>query len=534
MSHAIIFTDRPPQTDWNRVAAETGYYVKNYGFNAGAYKIASVLRDMDMDCIVIPNCSLLSFAGVKRIIESNQQDLLWVGISTTLFFTKSNSLAEYREQWGSVKQDLIDNDSLLKVSKWFSGPTEIPWGTEEINLLADHLGNEYKVPLLIGGSWVTEVHNGGLGKLHSNVFIVTGYAENYVAEFSKLKQNNPDAEPPVINSNRVYDDHQFKTSSIHWRVTDQIRPDDWLPLEVSRGCAFNCAYCGYDRKSTFDNFKDPDLLREELIRNYELFGVTRYILVDDLYNDSKRKVRELYDRAWSRLPFEPEWTSYMRLDMFYADPDSIDLIMHSGARFGSFGIETLHDRAGKRVGKGLGKQRSIETLQALRDTWQGRVLVNGLFIAGLPYEPMESIQDTMSWCLETDLLFNANFTPMWITPPSHQRFVNKLTPLSSDWDKYGVTWTGPESWVNTEGVTNEQAAQAVVEYTHRSDRTNGLKLGFTEYADLRMGGLNHEDIRNIKTLPKDRLIHALKNIHDLVDDRLAKTLALGSTNKNLR
>lgn len=528
MAHAIIFTDRPPQADWNRVAVKTGYMIKNYGFTAGAYKIASVLRDMDMECIVVPNCSLLSLTGVKHIVEANKKNLLWVGISTTLFFTKSSSLAEYRHQWATNHQDLIPNDILLTVTKWFSGPTEIPWGTAEINMLARHLDDHYQVPVLIGGSWVTEVHNGGLGALDSNAFIVPGYAETYVAEFSKAKQLRRDAVPPVINNNREYDDNQFKQSRIHWHATDHIRSDDWLPLEVSRGCAFNCAYCGYDKKSTFDSFKDPEFLRQELIRNYENFGVTRYVLVDDLYNDSKRKVRELYDRVWSRLPFDPEWTSYMRLDMFYADPDSIDLIMHSGARFGAFGIETLHDRAGKRVGKGLGKQRIIETLQALNAKWRNRVLVYGMFIAGLPYEPMESIQETMAWCLETDLLFNVTYTPMWITPPSHHGFVNKLTPLSSNFDKYGVTWSNDESWVNSEGVSREQAVQATVEFTNRNTRSQGLKLGFTEYADLRMGGLSHEDIVNIRTLPEQRLITTLQKIHQKVDDRLMKTLALTS------
>ena len=73
------------------------------------------------------------------------------------------------------------------------------------------------------------------------------------------------------------------------------------------------------------------------------------MLVDDLYNDGKKKVRELYDKVWSKLPFDVEWTSYMRLDMFWADPESIEIVKASGARAGNFGIETLHNKAGAKV-----------------------------------------------------------------------------------------------------------------------------------------------------------------------------------------
>ena len=81
----------------------------------------------------------------------------------------------------------------------------------------------------------------------------------------------------------------------------------------------------------------------------------------------------------------------MRLDMLWADPDSAEIIRDSGCKFAQFGIETLHNVAGRKVGKGLGRDRILETLERLKPLWKDDVLVSAGFIAGLPFEPIESI-----------------------------------------------------------------------------------------------------------------------------------------------
>ena len=233
----------------------------------------------------------------------------------------------------------------------------------------------------------------------------------------------------------------FRSTRIYnYKEYDYIEEDDWLLLEVSRGCAFNCAYCNYDRKSSFDSYRSPESLHSELIKNFELYGVTRYVLADDLYNDSKDKVRILYDKVWSKLPFKPEWTSYMRLDMFWSDPESAEIVKQSGARLGSFGIETLHNKAGSKVGKGLGKERILETLHRLKEVWKDEVLTFGFFITGLPDEPEESIIETTEWLAKTNLLYSHYSNPLWVTPPDHKRFVRTLNNISNNYDKFGIRW----------------------------------------------------------------------------------------------
>ena len=521
MANAIIFTDRAPRSN---LEVNIEYNPAYLSFPAGAYKLASVLREQGLSVIVVPNCLNLTFAGVKRIIKNNSKDLLWVGISSTLMFLRTDNFDTYRKEWRNSTHETIsvklfsgENDPRISV-------TEMVWSEGEINAIADWCN----VPLIIGGSWITHMKNGNFYNLNDNIILVRNYAENWIKEFTSNRVNGICTKP--LANNLVYDNNDFKQSTILWDDKDVIAPTDWLPLEVARGCAFSCAYCTYPHRGKFDQFKDPHILREELIRNYEHFGTTNYLLVDDLYNDSKVKVRELYDKVWSKLPFKPEWGGYMRLDMFWHDPESIEIIKASGARIGSFGIETLDDKAGKAVGKGLGRKRIIDTLEKIKESWGDEVLVQANFIAGLPFETRESIRETLEWSLTTDLLFTASWFAMWITPPSHFKIIEEteVSKLSQNTGKWEVKWLSESNWINSAGITFHECLDIELEFIRRCNR-NGLTsrptFTYVDYADLRTAGLSHQDILNVKSGHNREIVtDALIKVGKRTEQRLEKIL----------
>jgi radical SAM superfamily enzyme YgiQ (UPF0313 family) len=492
MAHVILFTDRAPKSwSFDKFNLDSEYVT----YSSGAYKVASHLRGLGYKVLVVPNCLRFSFSGVKKIIEQNSKELLWVGISTTFLMMRDNGMAYYRELWHDSVSPIIDNQSLFKKIDTWQASTELVWNTGELNRIADHLESNYQVPLLIGGAWVSRIQGGNFQRNSNNLHIVTGYAEKFVEDFTRKRSQDRSAEPMYLVDNKTYDDVEFKKSMILYEATDIIDPNMALPVEVSRGCAFNCAYCDFPRKSTFDSFKDPDTLRNELIRNYEMFGVTKFLLVDELYNDSVEKVEILHDKVWTKLPFQPEWSTYMRLDMFWAAPHTIDLVKNSGARLGSFGIETMHDKAGRKVGKGLGKSRILETLHMLKEKWGTDVIVNANMIAGLPQEPLDHIRETMEWIDNTDLIHSYQYNPLWVSPPEHDAFVKIKNPMSHDYDKYGIKWISPGIWQNELGITFKDVDLLVKEKLNK--RRSAVRVGFGDYADFRHIGLNHEDLVKI-------------------------------------
>lgn len=511
MAHAIIFVDRGPNT------RDHEYTSQYYALPAGAYKIASVLRELGLDVLVVPNCSNLTFTGVKQIIENNKQNLLWVGLSVTFFKAELSPtiLATYRKAWLESTSTFIDTDILCqKNANNFFDDLELIWGQKEIGYISQYLQSNHRVPFVVGGAGSDHVSSFLLR--HKNTQVMTGYSESYIKEFTLSRLTG--AEPPVFVNNNNYDDTEYKTSKIIWRPEDFIHPDDWLPLEVARGCAFNCGYCTYHRKATFDSYKSPKTLYEELIKNYELYGVTRYQIVDDLYNDSKEKVERLHDEVWRKLPFQPEWVSYMRLDMIWSDPSSAKLIKDSGCRYVSFGIETLHDVAGKKVGKGLGKNRIIETLEFLKHEWSNATLIGALLIAGLPFEPIESIKETLVWSTTTDLIHSPSWNPMYLS-------ANGASSIESDFEKYGVTWTSPNEWVNSAGVSKKMIADLCNGYADNLSAW-GIRLSKSVYVDLRVAGFSHELIANYKTidLQQHSLSDATLKTKKMIQHRLDQIL----------
>jgi len=462
---------------------------------------------MGLTALVVPHCYSFSFEGIKKIIENNSKDLLWVGVSNTFMGYEAESydaVEKYRNIWNSDRNDYINTDFLVqKNQNGYVTTHHDLWAIKELSKIGFYLEKRFKVPLLIGGMgrFMTDSQFNPSLPTHRNIHFVKGYAESYVKEFTSQKLNDRSAEPPLFVNNTLYDDGEFKTSSIHWTDTDFIKDYDWLPIETARGCAFNCAYCNYPRRSKFDSFKNPKALRDELIRNYDKYGVTRYNIIDDLYNDSKEKVRILHDEVWSKLPFEAEWVANMRLDMIWSDPDSAELLRDGGCKFGQFGVETLHEVAGRKVGKGLGRDRVIQTLEHLKPIWGTDSLVSLNFIAGLPFEPLDSIKETMEWSVTTDLFYSANWQPLYILPPEILEIPSAIKPnkIETENDHFKVTWLGPREWQNSAGVKFSDVAKLC---QHTVDiMPTKFKINIRNYIDLRTMGFDHARIANLRNDP---------------------------------
>jgi sulfatase maturation enzyme AslB (radical SAM superfamily) len=519
MANIILFTDRSPLT---KELNGQNIQFERYSRPAGAYKIASVLRDKGYTVLVVPNCLRLSLHAIQNFIDANSKDLLWIGVSTTFLTVRSDTISIYRQEWTNSKNTYIDLEVLNNSQYIKSAQTELAWGTTELLALSDHISKKYNAHVLVGGTWVSHIKNGGLDNSNANIHLIPGHAEDYVITFTESLLGN---KPLPFHMASLEGEKDFKSSNIIYTPHDYVDSDEWLSIEISRGCAFKCAYCVYDHKGKADTTKHTKSLREEILRNYEEYGVTKYHLLDDLYNDSDYKIKLLYDEVWSKLPFKPEWISYLRLDLIWSNPDSAEWIKESGCKLGCFGIETLHDKAGKFVGKGLGKKRIIETLEFLKNQWKDDVLVNALMIAGLPYEPYDHIVETMEWLKTTDLVHSYKYSALWVTPPEHKPFVLKQNTMSNDYEKYQLTW-GPDGWINNMGITFKMISELVAA-DDQQHFSNWYPPDLIEYPELRSIGYTHKDLANktnnisivedltskaypINTMIGDRLSHILK------------------------
>lgn len=147
-------------------------------------------------------------------------------------------------------------------------------------------------------------------------YVFHGYSEDLIKRF--LDNNISPEHTYVRDGVTFFSDNtragiNAKTLPMLWEKSDAIQNGEWLPLEISKGCRFGCKFCFFDRHGT--TVKDKSVLKTELIRNYELYGVTGYHLTDDTVNDSLDKIDMIHD-VFTSLPFNIEWIAYTRPDMF--------------------------------------------------------------------------------------------------------------------------------------------------------------------------------------------------------------------------
>jgi hypothetical protein len=107
------------------------------------------------------------------------------------------------------------------------------------------------------------------------------------------------------------------------------------------------------------------------------------------------------------------WGGYFRLDLFYNRPEWIKVLYDNGLRGMALGIETFSTTAGELIGKKLGKERILKTLQMIRSI-APEIHIHCFFIFGLPGETLDELKETHDWICNTNLIDSAAFNRLYV------------------------------------------------------------------------------------------------------------------------
>jgi radical SAM superfamily enzyme YgiQ (UPF0313 family) len=391
-----------------------------YGKYAGTYKIATEVRAAGYTCQVIDLFSFYSYDQLEKIIDKFvTNETLLIGFSCTLM-EKRDSGTVYN--FGRLTDEFI---SIVNYAKSKNSRIKVCLGGARMTLNTYWQGVDYVV-----------INKGDVAIIKLLEHIATG---------SELKTVRNDPCYVIDGNDYFYSQEQFAHSSIIYQKNDIIFPGESLPVEIARGCIFQCAFCHFDLigKKIGDWQKDEQVLREELIRNYNLFGTTHYMFADELINESLPKM-EMIHRVFTNLPFKISYTSYARLDLIWKFPEMREMLLESGAVSLAFGIETMNDRAGKKIGKGLGERRIKETLAYCGELWKGKIITSSNFIVGLPGEDEDSIRQTVNYLLSDECSLDVfGFLPLYIRADHDGRGTSKI---DQDPKKYGYSVKLNQPW----------------------------------------------------------------------------------------
>lgn len=406
----------------------------------GAYKIAAQLRNKGYKVKVInhfmhlyENHSKEFLAHIKSIIK---KDAKFFGFSGTFLNNAGNG-----DNYVSNKKHEFDH---LKFS--FT-----------IRYLRLHCPN---IPIIMGGNSL-----GARILYEKNKNIIDHYIEG-LAESSILKFLEEDEPKKIFIYDMYASKYDFRNSLPSFSEEDIIMPNEVLPIELSRGCKFKCKFCAYSLIG-----KDPkdlsyirceESIYNEMKHNYDNFGITKYFIMCDTFNESTEKIETLC-RVKERLGFDIKFWCYLRIDLMYTNPIQVDLLKEAGLSSAFFGLETLNPKSAKTIGKNFNRDKVKWIIQKTKDTIKD-VFLQSSFIIGLPHDNKENTEEWLQKYYDENM-FGIDFTqlsPLKIDSESNSNALNKiwLSDMEKDPAKYGYKFyyndqTNHADWYNEHWTKNE-------------------------------------------------------------------------------
>lgn len=486
MSRVIFLSDN---TSFGRVGAQR--YI-------GPYSVADSLESHGVDTVLIDyfNRKDNFFDYLKQFLTA---DTVFIGISSTFI-----SPPYTNKLWFAVNALTHSTESYSSTPLMFKESIDFKVWLNTLRNLINAVCPKAKI--IVGGAKVQFLLNYSTDEIGEIDYFLWGTADNIMYEIVQQLEKYQEPSHIMVNGHKVIDTINVYKSikacpPFEWKKKWSLQPQEALPIEISRGCIFNCKYCHYDKKESFR--KDLADLRAELIRNYEQFNISFYHFCDDCFNDSRGKV-EAVCTMLKELPFKIEWVSYARVDVAIKFPETARMMVESGCRALHWGIETLNEKVAKQVGKGTPSHLVKEFLLSFYKNHGDLCLSHGSFITGLPGETKETQLHTIDWICENESLHFITVGPLKLFPykNSFDGEAMDFSDYSRDPAKYGfkkITFN-PSDWEH-ETMNRQEAFDFATLFNEKWRASRSYRRGtintMWNYPHLRSLGYSLEETRAI-------------------------------------
>ncbi|MFH0832275.1 MAG: radical SAM protein [Candidatus Aenigmatarchaeota archaeon] len=214
------------------------------------------------------------------------------------------------------------------------------------------------------------------------------------------------------------------------------------PLIITRGCPFQCTYCGGSvisgRKIRSHSVDYAISQIEFLVKNY---GIREIHIEDDNFTMNRRFVEEFCKKLIKKnLGVSWACPNGVRIDTL--DPKLLKLMKKSGLYSISVGVESGVDRIRKLMKKNLMSETIEKKANMIHD--QGLEII-GFFILGYPGETIADINATIDFACKLPLK-RAGFSAYKPFPgtEAYNDLVRQGKIKKLDWDKFSldkIVWT---------------------------------------------------------------------------------------------
>lgn len=169
-----------------------------------------------------------------------------------------------------------------------------------------------------------------------------------------------------------------------------------LPILGSRGCPYRCYYCSQDKIYPEFRKRKISAIVDEIEFMVERYGAEAFGFCDAYFPWDEQSCYEFCDELKKRK-INIKWVTETRVDK--VNKEMLAAMASVGLHLVMYGIES----GDQDVLDSVSKKANVEQAKnAVRWTKEAGVLVQGLFILGLPQDTKESCQRTIDFALKLD------------------------------------------------------------------------------------------------------------------------------------
>jgi len=260
---------------------------------------------------------------------------------------------------------------------------------------------------------------GGYGACHSPAMrkladiTVLGYGENALARLlSELKKGRGlDSVPGVerdedggriLRGGAYYEDGKIIFPD--WGISNSLSKR--LPVEGSRGCKYNCAFCTTSNRKR-QVFRPPSEVFAEVANDIRVHGARQIDFVDSSFTSDPDFTTEFLGLLRnSGLKFS--WTCFSRVDDFTRQQGLAGRMAEAGCALSYLGLESIHDDILDRMRKGYNRKTIEQALSSLEGL---NVFIN--FIIGFPGDTEAKVKETVDF-IESYSLNHVSIAPLYV------------------------------------------------------------------------------------------------------------------------
>lgn len=470
--------------------------------NYGAHVISNQIVNQGYTSCVVDFASSLDWHTFTEIVDRFiGEGTLLVGFSVTWFQYRALNLRRFLdttdEQQGVI--DIDDTPDNTSYRESLSYNFSIGNSKKYVDYIKSKNPN---VKVIVGGAKAYEY-------IDDEWFdhILIGYSENQIVDLvNNIKSNTVTNRILNYDVKAQHGNFNFSNSSVHYHGNDFINKDDVLIIELARGCIFNCTFCSWPLRGQNTKLyqKYKETIKKELMENYRLWGVTKYAIADDTFNDSVEKLK-LIKEVVDELPFKPMFWCYARLDLISAHPEMAQLMLDIGIVEVFYGIETWNDETAKLIRKG-NRNRKIEGLEIAHSVWGDNVSISAALVVGLPEDTIESFEQFKLWFSERGkyIIDFVGVNPLFLRKPDHNYQYLFLSDIEQNLDRYNYSFDEQGSllsWVrNDSGDIStreiaEQVAKNLVDTLDKPVKRAHGKIDYTSHIHriIKQDGLSNTE-----------------------------------------